>query len=471
MVVDKHARGLLAIARRHYQQQEYAQARHYLEEIIETHANYADVHHMLGVILHQVGLFSKAQAAFEKALQLNPRYTEAALSLAILYNDIGKYSEAQKVFTQAAIVCAKEPNSLDPFVAGKIANLHATTAEAYRSAGLLPQALVEYQKAVSIRPAFADLRTGMARVLMDLHHYAQASTELEQALRDKPNFVTAQLSLGMCYTAQNKHPEAKNVWQAIFSTRPQEPNAPPFTFVPPTPQTHLTKTRTNMPKFVFNFIAGKYKGGSYEVAADGEISIGRGPETQIILVEDMVSRRHARIVSQDGTLTITDLGSTNGTFVNSARVQFAALKDGDRVAIGTTLFVVNEVSNRDAIPVADQQPSDSPDSNDDVLEQTSDSPDSNDDVLEDDAVADSNGSNDGNGRDDSNDTDDSAVQEAPVESLADSGPNEFGEEPGPEAEQEFEQQPIAPRRHAAEPEPQTKAVTHHPPGSGWFCSL
>src|SRR5438094_917837 len=58
----------------------------------------------------------------------------------------------------------------------------------------------------------------------------------------------------------------------------------------------------------------------------------------MVLIEDMVSRKHARISLQDGAITIADLGSTNGTFVNGEKVKKAELKEGDRVLIGTSIL-------------------------------------------------------------------------------------------------------------------------------------
>jgi hypothetical protein len=54
----------------------------------------------------------------------------------------------------------------------------------------------------------------------------------------------------------------------------------------------------------------------------------------------MVSRKHATIAFTGGEVLIQDLGSTNGTFVNGEKVKRAALKDGDRVLIGTSILKV-----------------------------------------------------------------------------------------------------------------------------------
>jgi hypothetical protein len=60
----------------------------------------------------------------------------------------------------------------------------------------------------------------------------------------------------------------------------------------------------------------------------------------IVLSEDMVSRRHARIVYDGQKITIEDLGSTNGTFVNGEKIKRCDLKEGDRVLIGSSIFKV-----------------------------------------------------------------------------------------------------------------------------------
>lgn len=73
---------------------------------------------------------------------------------------------------------------------------------------------------------------------------------------------------------------------------------------------------------------------------DRPIVIGRSSELEIVLVEEMVSRRHTKILLSNGQITVEDLGSTNGTFVNGERVQRAVLQDGDRVLVGTSIIKV-----------------------------------------------------------------------------------------------------------------------------------
>src|SRR6185369_9231708 len=106
------------------------------------------------------------------------------------------------------------------------------------------------------------------------------------------------------------------------------------------------------------FISGKYQGGEYPLGQQAEIIVGRSSELDLVLVEDMVSRRHARIACADHQIVIEDLGSTNGTFVNGEKIKRATLKEGDRVLIGTSILkVVSTDPSAPARPRREDMPS------------------------------------------------------------------------------------------------------------------
>jgi hypothetical protein len=90
--------------------------------------------------------------------------------------------------------------------------------------------------------------------------------------------------------------------------------------------------------FALRFISGKYQGGEYPLGEMGELVIGRSSDLDMVLIEDMVSRKHAKITLAPGQITISDLGSTNGTFVNGEKVKRSRLKEGDRILIGTSIL-------------------------------------------------------------------------------------------------------------------------------------
>jgi hypothetical protein len=99
-----------------------------------------------------------------------------------------------------------------------------------------------------------------------------------------------------------------------------------------------TPARSDTVLWTLRFISGKYQGGEFPLRPHREIIIGRSSDLDMVLVEDMVSRKHAKIVTDETTVSIQDLGSTNGTFVNGEKVRKIELKDGDRILVGTSII-------------------------------------------------------------------------------------------------------------------------------------
>ncbi len=85
-------------------------------------------------------------------------------------------------------------------------------------------------------------------------------------------------------------------------------------------------------------IQGRDQGVKFELE-DGTLGLGRDAANFIQLHDTEVSRRHAEIRREGPTVGVTDLGSSNGTYVNGKRVQHQELVSGDRVQIGSTLML------------------------------------------------------------------------------------------------------------------------------------
>jgi hypothetical protein len=80
--------------------------------------------------------------------------------------------------------------------------------------------------------------------------------------------------------------------------------------------------------------AGGGRAGESFFPSDERTLIGRSPECDVFLDDVTVSRKHAELLRDGDTFTISDLGSLNGTFVNKKRIESAQLEDDDEVQIG-----------------------------------------------------------------------------------------------------------------------------------------
>lgn len=78
-------------------------------------------------------------------------------------------------------------------------------------------------------------------------------------------------------------------------------------------------------------------GRKYKLDA-GVVNLGRDSSNQIVVNSDSVSRRHARLTIESGQRMITDLQSTNGTYINNMPILSHFLKNGDQLKIGETIF-------------------------------------------------------------------------------------------------------------------------------------
>jgi len=82
---------------------------------------------------------------------------------------------------------------------------------------------------------------------------------------------------------------------------------------------------------------------TFRILAGGVRTIGRSTGADFIVDAALVSRIHCRLSSlPDGDLEVRDLDSTNGTYVNDARVETARLSSGDRLRVGRVELVATQ---------------------------------------------------------------------------------------------------------------------------------
>ena len=118
---------------------------------------------------------------------------------------------------------------------------------------------------------------------------------------------------------------------------------PTVVYVPEAADHHLSKDEAAHVDGVSGYALVVERGprtGMTYVLPHGNITVGRHPESDIFLNDVTVSRQHCRFEVTDTSMTVEDSGSTNGTYVNDARVDRADLVPGDEVLVGRFHFLV-----------------------------------------------------------------------------------------------------------------------------------
>lgn len=76
----------------------------------------------------------------------------------------------------------------------------------------------------------------------------------------------------------------------------------------------------------------------------GDLTIGRGLDNNVVLVDDAVSIYHARIYRKGDAFCLEDLGSSNGTFLRGVRCTNNPLRNGDKIRIGVTTLAFSTIN-------------------------------------------------------------------------------------------------------------------------------
>lgn len=222
--MDERTKQTLRTAREHYERREFDKAEPLLRGILDHVERFADVHNMLGVIAHERRDYHEAETHFNRALELNPRYTEASLNLAVTYNDLGKFDLARAIHERAT-AAQKQADGIDPFVKGKIANMHAEIGQAYAEVGMLHEAIPELEKAVGLCPHFADLRWRLGNLYKEVGDAARARVQYEAAKAANPLYANARVSLAVLMIAANERKQAEEELHQVLAIDPEHKTA------------------------------------------------------------------------------------------------------------------------------------------------------------------------------------------------------------------------------------------------------
>src|ERR1700728_548908 len=108
---------------------------------------------------------------------------------------------------------------------------------------------------------------------------------------------------------------------------------------------------------MFSIIISEKGGAERREAFDkNEINVGRVQGNDLMLPKGNVSKHHARLLFRDGRFIVTDLKSTNGTYVNGRKIaQATIVREGDKIYIGDFVLRLDAGSGAEAPPNGDDE--------------------------------------------------------------------------------------------------------------------
>ncbi|MBS0212153.1 MAG: FHA domain-containing protein [Proteobacteria bacterium] len=125
---------------------------------------------------------------------------------------------------------------------------------------------------------------------------------------------------------------------AADAPRPVASSGTTGSFAPADEDSGATRMRAAVPKFILRGVSGPVFGKMYPIT--GPTVIGRAPECTIPVAVDEISRRHVEIKPVADGVSVEDLGSANGSYVNGQRVQKGFMKAGDELRLDAVRFML-----------------------------------------------------------------------------------------------------------------------------------
>jgi tetratricopeptide (TPR) repeat protein len=202
----------------------------WLERLMRTRSDFADVHYMVGVLLERRDDLAGAARSLNRALRINPEYAEARLALASLYERQGDFERSREI-TQGGVrvgspgAHGRAPGGLDPTTRGKLANLQASLGDAYREAGEAREAIEAYRKALDRCPGFHDIRQRLGVTLREAGLPHQALEEFRRVQRSHPPLLDAGVQAGLTLYSLGRAEEARREWEAVLAADPDRQDA------------------------------------------------------------------------------------------------------------------------------------------------------------------------------------------------------------------------------------------------------
>ncbi|MFV2007393.1 MAG: tetratricopeptide repeat protein [Longimicrobiales bacterium] len=201
---------------------DFETALQHFSAVIKKNPTFADIRNKAGLCEAMMGNPHSALEQFDAALAINEDYAEAHLNKAIVLNEVGRFEDAWVSFKRASELDTRDDSSFPSDGGNKLAIAHARTGDIYLAADRPIDAATEYEKALSVRARFADIRTKLAEAYLEVGRIDDARTQLETILEERPEFTGARMRLGVVLHKQGDLKGARSAWERCSEERPDD---------------------------------------------------------------------------------------------------------------------------------------------------------------------------------------------------------------------------------------------------------
>jgi protein O-GlcNAc transferase len=191
----------------------YSGAIPHIKEAVRLRPQSAEAHNALAEALNGSGDTAAARPEFEKAVQLDPKFAPARVSLGLALVEAGDFAAAAPHLDRALEILGNTEDAAFP---------HYLRAKIHTESGEVERAAEHLQKAVSMRPDFAEAWSDLGQARKALSDDAGALAAFRKAVDADPENSVAQYRLGAEYLHQGNIKPAVEHLEAAFRLNPKD---------------------------------------------------------------------------------------------------------------------------------------------------------------------------------------------------------------------------------------------------------
>ncbi|HVU47179.1 MAG TPA: tetratricopeptide repeat protein [Terracidiphilus sp.] len=189
-------------------QNNFAQARQYLEETLRLKPTYPEAWNNLGMMAAQSGHPDEAIRCFQKSIEQRPEYATALLNLGNVYRRQQDFENAKKCFDRAIRIQPDDPE------------VNYSFGMLYAQQGQLEQAAQYLERAIVLRPDYAEAFNNLGVLFVRSQDFARAEEQFKAGIRVAPRYDQLYLNLARLYVMQNDRPKAREVLLELLRVSP-----------------------------------------------------------------------------------------------------------------------------------------------------------------------------------------------------------------------------------------------------------